>query len=410
MQDNSLADDDKWLIELGVGPRIQTFRQQLGLSQPDLAASAELSLDTIRAIEQGKRGSISVPTLRKIARGLGRNMFELLGAKPATEEAPDQAVEALCRAVADVDALIGGGDTEPIDPTDLGSTMTYLWGAYWGGDYRHLATLLSPTLGGLRATQRQANLGDQPAARKALAEAYWVAGCTLTHLHRPESAFHSIAKAVDHADQSNDELLAAGVRGSVAWQLLVDTDRVKESAPVAVRAAESIEPRGDVSLAHLSTYGSLILTAGNAAARAGDRDTALDHLAASAEVARRIGHDRDDYHTNFGPSQVAMQTVDIHVVTEHYADALSAATAMPGGGQALHLASRARHQADRAFALTRLGRFEDATHLLLATESMAPKWFRHQQLVKTTTAELRERQRRRADSLDRLAEKAGLKI
>ncbi len=80
------------------------------------------------------------------------------------------------------------------------------------------------------------------------------------------------------------------------------------------RSRATIEDR----LAHadaptLSMGGNLHLKSALAAARAGDREGADDHLVEASETAKRIGTDRDDYRLCFGPTNVAIWSVGLAV-------------------------------------------------------------------------------------------------
>lgn len=187
--------------------------------------------------------------------------------------------------------------------------------------------------------------------------------------------------------------------------------RYDESIRVSTAAATSIEPTGDVPPEHLSAFGSLLITAATAAGRARRVDEARDLMRTAGDVAARIGHDRDDYETAFGPSQVIMQTVDVHVVTENYTTALDVAKTMPRDA-ALPLASTARHLADRAYALARLGHDQKALDTLLTMEKMAPDWAKYQTLPRLVLSELIENQHRRVrtSSLFGLASRLGVQL
>lgn len=388
-----------------IGERIRELRNGW-LTQQDLATAAGVSVDLVRKLEQGQRHTASVASLHRIARALDRDLADLFGREAFPTADEDAGVVALRQAVADVDDLLGTVDGSPISLREADRTATYLWGTYWSGKYDTLTGLIPPALSGLRATLHNAGEQDTGKASNALARAYWVTGCTLAHLRQPDAAFMAIRRAVDVADQADDELLAATLRGSVSWQLLV-AGRFDEAERIAVRTAESLEPTGDVSMPHLSAYGSLIVTAATAAARGRKIAQARDLLGTSAEVAQRIGADRDDYQTAFGPSQVTMQTVDMGVVTEDYGAALNAAKEMPHN-PGLPLASRARHLTDRAFAHARMGHDDKALNLLLATEGAAPDWMKHQTLAKFVTRELLVREQRKSTRLRDLATRIGV--
>lgn len=387
-----------------VGDRIRELRNGR-LTQQALATAAGVSVDLVRKLEQGQRHTASIANLHRIARALDRDLADLFGRQAFPTADEDAGVVALRQAVADVDDLLGTTDGSPVSLREAGRTVTYLWGAYWGGKYDLLTGLIPPALSSLRATLHNASISGVAKASNALALTYGVSGCTLAHLRQTDSAFIAIRRAVEIADKANDELLAATLRGSVAWQLLV-AGRFDEAERIAVRTAEGIEPTGNVPLPHLSVYGSLILTAATAAARGQKVAQARDLLASSREVADRIGADRDDYQTAFGPSQVTMQAVDIGVVTEDYGSALQDAKAMPQN-PGLPLAARARNLADRAFAHVRMGHDDKALNLLLTIEGMAPDWIKHQTSAKQVTRELLAREQRKSTRLRDLAVRIG---
>lgn len=385
-----------------LGERIKRLRRNR-LTQQDLATAANVSVDVIRKLEQGRRHTASVPTLQRIAHALDVDLGDLFDRETMPEATADARITALRYAVSDVGDLLGRAPAPPLSPSEARRTVTYLWAAYWAGRYDTLTVLLPSALAGLRAGLHDAGPADRPQFADTLARTFWVAGCTLVHLRQTDAAFMAIRCALQVVEDATDALLAATLRGSVSWQLLLQ-GRFAEAELVAVRAAADIEPVGDVAAPHLSAYGALLLTAAGAAGRARRTGHARPLLAASREVADRIGSDRADYETAFGPSQVTMQTVDIAVVTENYDDAVVAAKRMPTL-PGLPLASRARHRIDRAFAHTRLGQDAAALDLLLAADRMAPDWIRHQTLARLVIRELLDRESSRSARLRTIAER-----
>jgi transcriptional regulator with XRE-family HTH domain len=390
---------------LTIGERIRRLRNGM-MTQDDLATAAEVSTDLVRKLEQGRRHTASIASLHRIARALDVDLGELLGREAMPQSAPDAGVVALRQAVAAVDDLLGDYEGEPLSLFDAERSLTYLWGTYWSGRYDALTGLIPQALTGLRAGLHAAGSAQRPRAAECLARGYWVAGSTLAQLRQSDAAFMAVRRAVDLAEQSDDPLLAVTVKGSVSWQLMVG-GRFDEAQRVAVRTAQDIEPDGDVARAQLSAYGSLLVTAATAAARANRVGTARDLLATSGQVAQRLGADRTDYETPFGPSQVAMQTVDVGVVTEDYPAALDAVAQMPAN-PGLPLAARCRHLADRAYAHSKLGQQQQALNLLLAAEGMGPDWIRHQTLVRSITRDLLAAERIRSTPLRELAIRIGV--
>lgn len=390
-----------------IGERIRELRGRL-YTQRQLAERAEVSVDLVRKLEQGARNSASVASLHRLARALDVSLSDLLGRRSLPEHDQAEGVTALRFAVTDVDDLINEPAGEPLDQREAERTLTYLWGTYWAGRYDQLTALLPSALDSLRATYAVADSSQCRGVAELVARGYWVAGCALVHLRQTDAAFMAVKQAVKAADQANDPLLAATLRGSVSWQLLV-SGRYAESETLAVRTAEDIQPHGDVSLPELSAYGSLVLTAATAAARAKNGSRASELVTESSQVATRMGVDRDDYQTAFGPSQVAMQTVDVGVQTGEYGAALSAARTMPNAGAALPLASRARHLVDRAVAHNRLGQHDQAATLVCTAEQMAPDWAPHQSLLKSVTRDLLHTRASRTPRLRSMADRIGVR-
>lgn len=371
-----------------IGARIRELRGKV-LTQQQLADAAGVSVDLIRKLEQGSRQTAAIATLQKLAQALDVDVAALVSEPAAlTAAGPDSGVVAIRRALTPVDDLIGETlvEFDALTVADAQRTVDYAWGAYWGGKYDLLGRLLPTAISQLRATAHAAEPHERATAHELLARIYWATGCTLVHLGHPDPAYQAIRQALLASRQGNDELLDATLRGSVGWQLLVQ-GRYDESLAIAIKTAESLEPHGEVGAAHLTTYGSLVLQGATAAGRAQQGREAHALVASAGEVAARIGADRRDYETYFGPSQVVMQTVDVNVVTEDYAAALVAARAMPAGN-GLPLASRARHLADRALAHTRVGEPQKALDALLTAERIGPDWIKYQSLPRRIVSEL----------------------
>lgn len=401
-----MSNMDDAYAEWAIGERIKRLRTAAVMTQDDLAAAAGVSTDLIRKLEQGRRHTASIASLHRIARALDVELGELLSRENMPDAAPDAGVVALRQAVADVADLLGDVEGDPLSLRDAERTVTYLWGAYWAGRYDQLTRLLPQALTGLRATLHAADVATRPKAAEQLAWGYWVAASTLTHLLEPDAAFMTVRRAVQLAETGNDPLLTAALKGSVSWQLMVG-GRFAEAERVAVRTAEDVEPHGDVAVPHLSLYGSLLVTAATAVARDQRRPAAGDFLGSAAEIAHRVGTDRTDYETPFGPSHVAMQTVDVDVVTEDYPAALKAASQMPPN-PGLPLAAHCRHLTDRACAHVNLGQEEQALTLLLTAEGMGPDWIRHQSLARAVTRDLLTAEKARSTPLRELAKRIGV--
>lgn len=379
--------------ELPIGARIRSLRGKL-LTQQQLADAAQVSVDLIRKLEQGQRHTASIASLHRIARALDVDLSVLLAGQTSMPSGnPDSGVVAIRDALTAVDDLMDEV-TDQGDPTTVDNArrvVQYAWGSYWAGKFELLGTLLPTGLAQLRATARSVAPERRPTAYELLAQLYCVTRCTASRLGQPDLAWLAIRNALDAVVQGSDPLLGATIRSSVAHQLM-NQGRYDESRQVSLRAAQEIEPAGDAPLPHLSIYGHLLLMAASAAGRGQRAGEANDLLDQSMEFAQRLGSDRNDYETSFGVSEATMRTVDVHVVTENYPAALTAADKLPRDTR-LPIVLRARNLYDQAFAHTRLGHDQRALDAVLAAEHMAPDMMRYHAMPRQIVAELLERGR-----------------
>ncbi|WP_280373634.1 helix-turn-helix domain-containing protein, partial [Nocardia abscessus] len=228
--------------ESSIGVRIRQFRGK-ALTQRQLADQAGVSVDLVRKLEQGGRQTASIASLQKIARALDVDIADLIGKRHGVPSAnPGAGIVAIRRALTPVDDLLGETKEEAAVSLDDGRrAVEYAWGAYWSGRYELLTSILPPGLTQLRATVHAARNGSVAPANELLARMYWVTGCTLVHLGQTDPAFLAIREALAAAELGNDPLLLATIRGSVAWQLLIQ-GRYDESRGRAVKPAAPQRP------------------------------------------------------------------------------------------------------------------------------------------------------------------------
>ena len=118
------------MATLVIGERIRELRRGV-YSQIDLATAADVSVDVIRKLEQGRRQTASIGTLQRIARVLDVDVAELLGrSRSVPSGGDDQArVWAIRDALTSVDDLLGElDDADAPDLTGLDRSVSYAWG------------------------------------------------------------------------------------------------------------------------------------------------------------------------------------------------------------------------------------------------------------------------------------------
>lgn len=372
-----------------IGARIRDLRRPT-YTQHDLAAAAEVSVDVIRKLEQGRRHTASITTLARIARALDVDIAELLRpCRPAPAVGEHQArISAIRDALTSVDDLLGElDDADAPDLTELGRSVVYCWGLYWSGRYGPLAAMLPRLL-----TEAQAATHGHAAAGADLAgQVHQLAANTLVRLGAADLGHVAAREALRLANVAPDPLRAATARCTLG-SVLMAQGRFIDAERVAVATAEAVQPRSEVSPAGLSVFGGILLLGATSAARQGRNGAATELLAEAAETADRAGMDRTDYEVPFGPSNVVMQTADCSVVAEDYVGAAKVARRMPRNS-ALPLAARSRHLADVAHAQLRLGHTQAAESALLTMERSAPEWTAHHRLPRVLVSELMTRGR-----------------
>lgn len=376
-----------------IGDRIRELRRGI-FTQHDLAAAADVSVDVIRKLEQGRRHTASIATLARIARALGVEIAELLGRPRATPTAgePQARVAAVRDALTSVDDLLGElDDADAPDLTEFSRAVTYAFGLYWAGRYGPLTALLPRLLTEAAAATHGASASETGRAADLAAQVHRVAASALLHFGASDLAYSAAREALRLAALAPDRLRAAAVRCSLG-HVLMRQGRFLDAERVCVATAEQLLPTGAASPAQLSIYGGLLLRGATAAARQRRAGAATDLLAEATTAAQRTGADRTDFDVVFGPGHVVMGSVDCAVVAEDYVVAAEVARTMPRDS-ALPLSTRSRHLADVAHAQLRLGHDRAAESVLLTMERAAPEWTSHQRLPRVLVGELLTRGR-----------------
>lgn len=276
--------------ESTIGERIRRLRTGALMTQDDLAAAAGVSTDLIRKLEQGRRHTCSIGSVHRIARALGVDVGDLLGrARPQRSTDGGQALVLPIRdALTPIDDLTGLIDDTGV-PTvaELGRSVTYGWGAYWGGRYGLLAAMLPDLLAQSRVVLRGAVV-DRARAIDLAAQVQQLTAGTLLRLGAADLAHTAARESLRLAAGGDDPLRDAAMRSTLTY-VLIRQGRFLDAQQVAITTAAEIQPGGNASTAQLSVYGGLLLRGATAAARDGRAGVATELLTEATAVARRTG-------------------------------------------------------------------------------------------------------------------------
>ncbi|MEU4210476.1 helix-turn-helix transcriptional regulator [Streptomyces sp. NPDC026206] len=390
-----------------LGDRLGELRVRRGLTQEELAEKARLSVDTVRKLEQNRRFTARMSTLNSLARALDTETSALLGppavlASSAGAEPPS--VLALRQAVTPLSGFPGLGDEDDVPPPAVGAlrdSFRTTEGIRRRGELTKITALLPTLLADSRAAVRHCALDERPAAYAVLAEAYQVAATTLTAFGKEDAAYTALERSMEAAARSDDPHLEIIGVSTLSW-IFTKQGRIADAERVAVRMAERIEPGFRSAPLDLALWGILLLRGATAAVRAGRADTAEDLLSLADAAAARIGADRLDYATPFGPTNAGVATVNAYVDMGKPDKALTHAARIPGL-TTLPPTWLARHHLDRAQAYAEMNRDGEATRALLAAERTAPEWMRYHASSRHLVTELRGRELRRSSPIKDLA-------
>jgi hypothetical protein len=146
---------------------------------------------------------------------------------------------------------------------------------------------------------------------------------------------------------------------------------------------------------------------GGARAREGDRAAAEAAIARARSIAARSGEDRNDYNTEFGPTNVELHAVSSALDLGDAGTALDLAEAINASG--LSAERQARLSIDLARAHLQRRQIGDAVAVLLEAEQRAPQHIHASGLVRGAVADLLRLSARRATpELRALARRAGV--
>ncbi|WP_347560447.1 helix-turn-helix domain-containing protein [Streptomyces sp. AcH 505] len=414
MTDNLLAGVAVGITnESGMGDRIAELRRRRGLTQEELAERADLSVDVIRKLEQGRRKTARLTSINALAGALDTEPSYLVG-QPGTFETNDgpddglPSVLALREAVSPVADLLGG-DADPEDVPSIEALRLALESTESirrEGRMGEIGALLPQLIRDARAAAHAYTGADAAVANSVLAVAYQVAATTLTALGKEDAAFTAMERslaAIRHCDDPSLETLAAS---TLSW-VFTKQGRLADAERVALARAEKIEPGFRSSQTDLALWGVLLLRAATAAVRQEKHDAVTDLLRLAKGAAESMGEDVLVGTTPFGPTNAGIARVNFLVEMEKAEEAVRAARTIPDLGS-LPPTWRARFHVDRALAHSDLGQDRASARALLRAEQDAPEWMRYHSTSRRLVEELRGRASRRDTVVLGLADRLGL--
>ncbi len=396
-----------------LGDRLARLRRLADLTQESLSERSGVSIDVIRKLEQHRKHSARLPTLHKIAAGLGVEVTGLLGDPPAlsTKQGESPELVAVRRAIMP-SPLAPTSEPESAEPLSLDLLRAEIaegWTFYHAAEFGQLMRSLPGIIDDARIVVTVGPRDQRDAAQVALGKAFQLGGHLAIRLGKTDLALSSLERGLVAADSGDDPLLAPMVTNSIAWAYQRQ-DRLADAERLATHAADSVERNGPRTASEVRVWGGLLISAATSTGRAGDYEQASDILKAAEAAAGRLATlpplVNGKLVSVFSRSAVRIERVRLAVQHGQPDVALSLA-------QGIRLSSdtppswRTWLMLDIARARADLGDVEGAVKALQALQRHAPQWIRHHTLAVAIVRDLWAG-RARPPGLRRLAEILGV--
>jgi hypothetical protein len=269
-----------------------------------------------------------------------------------------------------------------VEPVSLRQDLAVARADFQASRYRALTRTL-PRL--LLAADDAAHDGHDGHDGEIRAEVYNLAVHVLIKLEAPGLAWVAADRALTAAGA--DPVTTASVTRNVATLCRRD-GRYDRAQQLALQAADRLTVHGPAPAPeHLSLYGTLLCNAGYAAAQGGDRARSAELLDHADETARRLGGDRNDRWTWFGPTNLTLHRISAAQALGDAGTAIEHAARVPGA--ALTLPERqSRYWVDVARAYQQWGKAARCYEALTIAERCAPEEVRARPAVRRLTEQL----------------------
>lgn len=324
------------------GDRVRRYRERRGMTQATAGALMGYSEDWWSKVERGIRPVDKYSNLSRMAEILEiDDISELKGTPLAcavSNTSHHSSVAGIRAAMTGLPAIRGAALPGGVLPGDvLERRVGDAWSIYDTdrARYDRLGPMLPELLGQAYRTVRAATAeAETLSARRSLISIHHLLQVYLKRLGEGELAWLAADRALTMASDLGDPVWT----GASAWNLGAialnrgDGDVALQLAQDMIGMMKPIPD--DASPEYISVYGALHLVAVIAAARTGQSGRGWDYLREAGHIAARLGADRNDFRTSFGPTNVAMHAVHLAGEDGDFTEALRLADDVavePGG-------------------------------------------------------------------------------
>jgi transcriptional regulator with XRE-family HTH domain len=377
------------------GKRVADLRKERQLTQQQLAAMLNgRTSGWMSQVERGIQPVRRMDVLQEIADALGVSTQALdpNAPVPAPPAPPDEirsndldGARMVISGHPALSALLGIVPVEPAPMAQLSEQVEEIWSLTHQARFAEVSDMVTDLVPQLEQAVRTVQEADRPLAYQLLARAYQALAAAFARQGDARASWVSADRAMAAAELSGDVLLVfAGVYRMVHAFIRLGSNSEAEHAVTA--AVDALSQRTDLDAPGLSVLGSLRLAKALVHARCGQRPEAREELDKARQVAEQMGEDRNDYNLEFGPTNVAIQTVATAVDLGDAGEAIDVGRTIDASSLSPERRGRLLMDLGRAHAQRRhLG---DAIDCLLRAEEVSPETVRTHTAVRQAVKEL----------------------
>jgi transcriptional regulator with XRE-family HTH domain len=380
-----------------IGQRVKYYRERRGLAQKGLGELIGRSENWVYKVEHEQIPIDKLSLLFDLARVLRCSVEDLTGGflsgvgtglDTEHEHVPE------IRSTLSLPSSLLPAAVGSVTVDDFKKDVSDAWRVYETqskGRYQDVGARLPLLLRQGHAALRDASGPDEHVALRQLVSLYGLHQIWLRRVGEPTLARIAADRGLSLADNTGDPALIA----AAAWNLscvLTSAGEVHDSIELARATIANCAPNDDSHTAHWSAYGALHLQAAVAAVRATKGPAAWDLYRAAKSAAERVGSDRNDWHTCFGPTNVAMHEVHLTAEEGNASEALRLADTVEINPE-LPLERRTRYLIE-VMNCNRIQRDDYATvHVLTKLLEQSPEEIVFSPLVREAVTDLLKRER-----------------
>ncbi|MYU24707.1 helix-turn-helix transcriptional regulator [Streptomyces sp. SID8352] len=381
-----------------IGQRVKYFRERRGISQRGLGELIGRSENWVYKVEHEQIPVDKLSLLLDLARVLRCTLENLtggflsgVGAGLDTEHEHVPAIRGALSLPSSVVPPVAG----PLCARAFERDVDAAWKIYETqskGRYQDVGARIPLLLRQGNAVLRAAASGaEERTALRQLVRLYSLMQIWLRRVGEPTLARVAADRGLSLADSAGDPALIE----AAAWNLscvLTSVGEVRDSVELARATIAACAPGDTSSREHWSVHGALHLQAAVAAARATKGPAAWDLYRGAKSAAARVGSGRNDWHTCFGPDNVAMHEVHLTAEEGNASEALRLADTVEINPR-LPLERRTRYLIE-VMNCNRIQRDDYATvHVLTKLMDQSPEEIVFSPLVREAVTELLKRER-----------------